>query len=240
MLNKKNVLPCLRPEHLHSCVSGLSALIKAAFSLNLLCFLCVFVFPDSLFGGSSLRAVVLSVWFFLTSCFPPHLSWWPLTTHLSCKIFTRHFSSPPWRIFRFFSDPISLPSFLTPCSSAAVCLSLQPLSFPSLSLLFHCFLFDFQPCLLVAFFPTISHLCLFCFTLLVSPLPVVSTFSPSHSFSTLVSLYLTSEFPRYTLTCHHHNLLLAQTSPYLLPSPLSFMPPFFPSFAPFPQRPHSH
>lgn len=109
-------------------------------------------------------------------------------------------------------------------------LNLLPLSFPSLSLLLYCFHFDFS--CLPPHPSTLSSSCFFphrftSFSLpfysAVSPLPVVSTFSPSHSFSTRVSLYLTSNFPRCTLTCHHHNLLLAPTCPYLSPSlPLSY------------------
>lgn len=162
-------------------------------------------------------------------CFPPHLSWWPLTTHRSCKISTWHFSRLPGE-FSVSSQTLCL------CFPYSFPAAVLPLSFPSLSLLLYCFHFDFS--CLPPHPSTLSSSCFFphrftSFSLpfysAVSPLPVVSTFSPSHSFSTRVSLYLTSNFPRCTLTCHHHNLLLAPTSPYLSPS----LPLFYASILSF-------
>lgn len=106
-------------------------------------------------------------------CFPTHLSWWPLTTHHCCKIFTWHFSRLPGEFSvssqtLYLCFPYSFPAAVLPQSST----SLFSFSFIPSLLLLYCFHFDFsciptlQPCLLVVFFPTVSHLSLFRFTLL--------------------------------------------------------------------------
>lgn len=184
-----------------------------------------FFFWQLLFGGSCLLPVVLSVWFWLAAVFLLicHGGLWQLVALAKFPPGIFHASLVN---FLFLLKPYA---FLTH-SLQQRGLNLLPLSFPSLSLLLYCFHFDFS--CLPPHPSTLSSSCFFphrftSFSLpfysAVSPLPVVSTFSPSHSFSTRVSLYLTSNFPRCTLTCHHHNLLLAPTCPYLSPSlPLSY------------------
>lgn len=58
-------------------------------------------------------------------CFPPHLSWWPLTIHRSCKISTWHFSRLPGE-FSVSSQtlclcfPYSFPAAAWPQSSTSL------------------------------------------------------------------------------------------------------------------------
>lgn len=175
------------PEYLHACLFALSVFIKAACcSLNSLCFLSssLVFFPDSLslvVVSSYLLSCLPGFVWQASCCFPPHLLWWPLTAHLSFS--PGIFSPLPGEFFissklLYLCLPVLLPAAVLSQSSP----SLLSFSVTPLLLLLSCFLFALcrlpplptpQPRLLVVF-PTVSHLSLPHFTLLLSPLPDAS------------------------------------------------------------------
>lgn len=199
-------------EYLHACLDCLfSSRLRVVLSTSFIFCQVVFssFFWQALSGGSFLLLSCLHgfVWQ-ARSCFPPHLLWWPLTTHLSRRIFTWHFFSTPWWIFHF-----SLPPLLTPCSNVVsislypfiFCQSLSP-SYLSFVLLVASSLPAPEPLPLNVFFQ-------FHILPLLFLLPVVSPISPSHICPS--SSYFLLIFPHHTLACchHHHNLL--HTAPFL-------------------------
>lgn len=173
------------------------------------------VFPDSLclvvvspYLLSRLPGLVWQA----SCCFPPHLLWWPLTAHLSRNIFTWHFSPLPGEFFLFlFSPYISV--FLTYSLQQYVVTPLLLLNLAFL-LLPAASLSTSQPCLLVVF-PTVSHLFLFHFTLLLSPLPVPhlsSDFLPPTPFPRLFLFILFLIFPS---TLSHATTTICSWHPHL-------------------------
>lgn len=199
--------------------------------------------PDSLSLVVALFYLSASVWH-TRSCLPTIPQGWPLTSHLSCKIFTRHFSRLPGEFFSLFLTRTPSPALtqylrlllVAPRSGVVSIfwLPLTPLILPLYILAAS--LLTLQPCLLIVPSPpTFAHLL---FSVL-SPLSVVSTFSSSHSFSSPLLPHLTSNFPRRTPTCHPPQSASGTHISIPLLSAAS-MPLFFLSFAPFLHHPRSH
>lgn len=187
-------------EYLHACLDCLfSSRLRVVLSTSFIFCQVVFssFFWQALSGGSFLLLSCLHgfVWQ-ARSCFPPHLLLWPLTTHLSRRIFTWHFFSTPWWIFHF-----SLPPLLTPCSNV-VSISLYPFIFcQSLSPSYLSFVF-----LVASSLPA------------PEPLPLIVFFAVSHpptAFST------PSCFPHFSLP--HLSLFILLSSNFSPPH--SRMPP---------------
>lgn len=199
-------------EYLHACLDCLfSSRLRVVLSTSFIFCQVVFssFFWQALSGGSFLLLSCLHgfVWQ-ARACFPPHLLWWPLTTHLSRRIFT-------WHIF--FHSLVNFPFFTASLtySLQQCCLNL-PLSFYFLSISLSLLsFFCFASCFIPTSPWTSSSYCFFQFHILplLFLLPVVSPISPSHICPS--SSYFLLIFPHHTLACRHHHHNLLHTAPFL-------------------------
>lgn len=125
-------------EYLHACLDCLfSSRLRVVLSTSFIFCQVVFssFFWQALSGGSFLLLSCLHgfVWQ-ARSCFPP-LLWWPLTTHLSRRIFTWHFFPLPGEFSIFHCLPYLLPAAMLSQSPSILLFSVN-LSLPLIFLLF--------------------------------------------------------------------------------------------------------
>lgn len=126
-------------EYLHACLDCLfSSRLRVVLSTSFIFCQVVFssFFWQALSGGSFLLLSCLHgfVWQ-ARSCFPPHLLRWPLTTHLSRRIFTWHFFPLPGEFSIFHCLPYLLPAAMLSQSPSTLLFSVN-LSLPLIFLLF--------------------------------------------------------------------------------------------------------